>query len=244
MVTISIPPAPPPLIGQIFHQPPEPPMSSPSSIHTPSSPPVSSATTTASPRLTKNQSRSTDTTPQSSKATAYQTVSGAYPSIPTNHKPTPCSPNKHNKTSFTGSTPPPSVQVSALSSRPLNKIFSPPGPILHPKSFAATCNCLLPLPKAISTNNDNVAANHSKKRHHQLPSPHALTPFTQRFSIPTNQLANPSVISLANSQFSQIAGPTTYLCSMTTTATLSSSDLYATAAHKKSNESSPPSTPT
>ena len=179
MVTISIPQALPPLIGKIFHQPPEPPMSSPSSIRTLSSPSVSSATMTALPRLTKNQSRSTGTTPQSSKATAYQTVSGAYPSIPTNHKPTPCSPNKHNETSFNGSTPPPSVQVSALSLRPPNETFSPPGPILHPKSFAATCNRPLPLPKAISTNNDNVAANHSKKRHHQLPSPHALTPFMQ-----------------------------------------------------------------
>ena len=244
MVTISIPLAPPPLIGQIFHQPPEPPMSSPSSIHTPSSPSVSSATTTASPHLTKNQSRSTDTTPQSTKATAYQTVSGAYPSIPTNHKPTPCSLSKHNETSFNGSTPPPSVPVSALSSRPPNKTFSPPGPTLDPKSFATTCNHPLPLPKAISTNNDNVTANYSKKRHHQLPSPHALTPFTQRFSIPNNQAATPSVISLANSQFTRIAGQTTYSCSMTTTATLSSSDLYATAAHKKSNESSHPSMPT
>ena len=199
---------------------------------------MSSATTTASPRLTKNQSKSTYTTPQSSKATAYQTVSGAYPSIPINHKPMPCSPNKHNETLFNGSTPPPSVQVSALSLRPPNKFFSPPGPILHPKSFAATCNHLLPLPKAISTNNDNVTANHSKKRHHQLPSPHALTQFMQRFLIPNNQPATPSVISLANSQFSRIAGPTTYSCSMTTTAMLSLSNLYATAVHKKSNESS------
>ena len=244
MVTISIPPAPPPLIGRIFHQPPEPPMSSPSSIHTPSSPSVSSATTTASPRLTKNQSTSTDTIPQSSKATAYQTVSGAYPYIPTNHKPTPCSPNKHNETSFNGSMPPPSVPASALSSRPPNEIFSPPGPILHPKTFAATYNRPLPLPKAISTNDANVAANRSKKRHHQLPSPHTLTPFTQRFWIQNNQPATLSVISLADSQFSPITGPTTYLCSMTTAATLSSSDLYTTAAHKKSNESSPPSTPT
>ena len=205
---------------------------------------MSSATTTASPCLTKNQCRSTDTTPQSSKATAYQTVSGAYPSIPTNHKPMPCSPNKHNETSSNGSTLPPSVQVSALSSRPPNAIVSPPGPILHPKSFAATCNCPLPPPKAISTNNDNVAANHSTKRHHQLPSPHALTPFTRQLSIQNNQPATPSVISLANSQFSQIAGPTTYSCSMTTTAMLSLSDLYATAAPKKSNESSLLSTPT
>ena len=219
-------------------------MSSPSSIRTPTSPSVSFATMTASPLLTKNRSKSSDTTPQSSKATAYQTVSGVYPYIPTNHKPTPCSPNKHNETSFNGSTPLPSVQVSALSSRRPNETFSPPGPILHPKSFAATCNRLLPLPKAISTNNDNITANHSKKRHYQLPSPHALTPFTQRFSIPNNQLATPSVISLANSQFSRIVGPTTYSCSMTMTATLSSSDLSATAAHKKSNESSPPSTPT
>ena len=220
MVTISTPPAPPPLIGRIFHQPPEPPMSSRSLIHTPSSLSVSSATMTALPRLTKNQSRSTNTTPQSSKATAYQMVSGASPSIPTNHRPTPCSPNKHNETSSNGSTPPPSVQVSALSSRPPNAIFSPPGPILHPKSFAATYNRPLPLPKAISTNNDNVAANHSMKRHHQLPSPHALTPFMRRFSIPNNQPATPSVISLADSQFSRIAGPTTYSCSMTTTAML------------------------
>ena len=219
-------------------------MSSPSSIRTPTSPSVSFATMTASPLLTKNRSKSSDTTPQSSKAPAYQTVSRVYPYIPTNHKPTPCSPNKHNETSFNGSTPLPSVQVSALSSRRPNETFSPPGPILHPKSFAATCNRLLPLPKAISTNNDNVTANHSKKRHYQLPSPHALTPFTQRFSIPNNQPATPSVISLANSQFSRIAGPTTYSCSMTMTATLSSSDLSATAAHKKSNESSPPSTPT
>ena len=91
MVTISIPLAPPPLIGRIFRQLPEPPMSSPSSIHTPSSPSVSSATTTALSRLTKNQSRSTDTTPQSSKATAYQTVSGAYPLFPptTSQRPVP-----------------------------------------------------------------------------------------------------------------------------------------------------------
>ena len=154
-------------------------MSSPSSIRTPSSPSVSFATTTASPLLTKNRSKSTDTTPQSSKAPAYQMVSGVYPYIPNNHKPTPCSPNKHNETSFNGSTPPPSVQVSALSSRPLNEIFSSPGPTLHPKSFAGTYNCPLPPPKAISTSNDNVAANHSTKRHHQHPSPHALTPFTQ-----------------------------------------------------------------
>ena len=139
---------------------------------------------------------------------------------------------------------PPSVQVSALSSRPPNEILSSPGPTLHPKSFAGTCNHPLPPPKAISTNNDNVPANHSTKRHQQHPSPHALTPFTQRFLIPNNQLATPSAISLANSQFSQIAGPTTYSCSMTTTATLSSSDLYATAVPKKSNTSSPPSTPT
>ena len=70
-------------------------MSSPSSILTPLSPSVSYATTTALPRLTKNQSRYTDTTHKSSKATAYQTVSGAYPSIPTNHKRTPCSSKLH-----------------------------------------------------------------------------------------------------------------------------------------------------
>ena len=219
-------------------------MSSPSSIRTPSSPSVSFATTTASPLLTKNWSKSTDTTPQSSKAPTYQTVSGVYPYIPNNHKPTPCSLNKHNETSFNGSTPLPSVQVSALSLRPPNKIFSSPGPTLHPKSFRGTYNHPLPLPKPISTNNDNVAANYSMKRHHQHPSPHALTPFTQRFLIPNNQLATPSAISLANSQFSQIMEPTTYSCSMTTTATLSSSDLYATAVSKKSNVSSPPSTPT
>ena len=115
-------------------------MSSPNSIHTLSSPSVSYATTTASPRLTKNQSRSTDTTPQSSKATIFQMVSGAYPSIPTNHKPMHCSPNKHNGTLFNGSMPLPSVPVSALSSRQPNEIFSSPGPILHPKSFNATCN--------------------------------------------------------------------------------------------------------
>ena len=149
MGTISIPPVPPPLIGRLFHQAPEPPMSSPSSIHTPSSPSVSSATTTASPCLTKNQCRSTDTTHPSYKATAYQMVSGVYPSIPTNHKPTPCSPNKHNETSSNGSTPPPSVQVSTLFSRPPNAISSPPGPISHPKSFAATCSRPLPPPKAI-----------------------------------------------------------------------------------------------
>ena len=201
-------------------------------------------TTTASPRLTKNQSRSTNTTPQSSKATVFQTVSGAYPSIPTNHKPMHYSQNKHNGTLFNGSTPPPSVPVSALSSRPPNEIFSSPGPILHPRSFDATCNLQFAPPKAISTNNDNVAANHSTKRHHQLTSPHKPTPFMQRFSIPNNQPATPSVTSLASSQFSRIVGPTTYSYSMTTTATLSSSDLYATAVHKKSNESSPPSTPT
>ena len=219
-------------------------MSSPNSIHTLSSPSVCYATTTASPHLTKNQSRSTGTTPQSSKATVFQMVSGAYPSIPTNHKPMHCSPNKHNRTLFNGSTPLPSVPVSALSSRQPNKIFSSPGPILHPKSFNATCNRPLPPPKAISTNNDNVAANHSLKRHHQLTSPHELTPSMQRFSIPNNQPATPSVTSLANSQFSRIVGPTTYSYSMTMTATLSSSDLYATAVHKKSNASSPPSMPT
>ena len=244
MVTISIPQEPPPLIGPIYHQLPEPPISSPNSIHTLSSPSVSYATTTALPRLTKNQSRSTSTTPQSSKVTVFQTVSGAYPSIPTHHKPMHCSPNKHNGTLSNGSTLLPSAQVSALSSRPPNIIFSSHGPILHPKSFDATYNPLFPPPKAISTNNDNVAANHPAKRHHQLTSPHELTPFTQQFSIPNNQPATPSVTSLADSQFSQIVGPTTSSYSMTTTATLSSSDLYATAAHKKSNESSAPSTPT
>ena len=154
-------------------------MSSPSSILTPLSPLVSYATTTALPRLTKNQSRYTDTTNKSSTAIAYQTVSGAYPSIPTNHKRTPCSPNKHKETLFNGSMQPPSVQVSALSLRPSNEISSSSGPILHPKSFASTCNLPLPLSKAISTNNDNVAANQSARRHHQLPSPHALTPFMQ-----------------------------------------------------------------
>ena len=228
MVTISIPPEQLPLIGLPFHQLPEPPMSSPSSIRTPSSPSVSFATTTASPLLTKNRSKSTDTSHQSSKAPADQTISGVYPYIPNNHKPTPCSPNKHNENSSNGSMPLPSVQVSALSSRPLNEIFSSPGPTLHPKSFAGTCNHPLPLPKAISTNNDNVATSLSTKRHHQHPSPHALTPFTQRFSIPNKKLATPSAFSLADSQFSKIAGPTTYSCSMTMIATPSSSDLYAT----------------
>ena len=102
-------------------------MSSPNSILTPSSQSVSCATTTALPRSTKNQSRYTETRQKSSKATAYQTVSGAYPSIPNNHKRTPCSPNKHKETSFNGSMPPPSVQVSAHSSRPPNEIFSSPG---------------------------------------------------------------------------------------------------------------------
>ena len=101
-------------------------MSSPISILTPLSPLVSYATTTALPRLTKNQSRYTDTTNKSSKATAYQMVSGAYPSIPTNHKRTPCCPKKHKETSFNGSMQPPSVQVTALSSRPPNEIFSSP----------------------------------------------------------------------------------------------------------------------
>ena len=133
MGTISIPPAPPPLMGRIFHQLPEPPMCSHSSIHTPSSPSVSSATTTASPCLTKNQSRSTDTTPQSSKATTYQMVSGAYPSIPTNHKPTPCSPNKHNETSFNGSTLSPSVQVPALSFEATERNFFATWPNLTPQ---------------------------------------------------------------------------------------------------------------
>ena len=141
-------------------------MSSQSSILTTSSPSVSYATMTALPHLTKHQSGSTDTTPKSSKATAYQTVSGAYPSIPNNHKRTPCSQNKHKETLFNGSMPPPSVQVSALSSRLPNAIFSSRGPILHPKSFAGTCNLPLPPPKAISTNNDNVAANHSPTKHH------------------------------------------------------------------------------
>ena len=108
-------------------------MSSPSSILTPLSPSVFYATTTALPRLTKNQSRYTDTTNKSSKATAYQTVSGAYPSIPTNHKRTPCSPKKHKETSFNGSMQPPSVQVSALSLRPPNEIFCVTWPNLTPK---------------------------------------------------------------------------------------------------------------
>ena len=168
----------------------------------------------------------------------------AYLSLPTNHKPTPCSPNKHNESLSDGSTQPPSVQASALSSRPPSAISSPPGPILHPMSFAATCNRPLPPPKAISTNNDNVAANLSTKSHSQLPSPHALTPFTWQLSIQNNQLATPSVISLADSQFNRIVGPTTYSCSMTTRTMLSLSDLYATAAPWKSNESSPPSTTT
>ena len=219
-------------------------MSSPSSILTPLSPLVFYATTTALPRLTKNQSTYTATTNKSSMAIAYQTVSGAYPSIPTNHKRMPCSPNKHKETLFNGSMQPPSVQVSALSSRPSNEISSSPGPILHPKSFAGTCNLPLPPSKAISTNNDNVAANHSARRHHRLPSQHALTPFTQRLSIQNNQLAIRSVTSRADSQFSRIVEPTTYSCSTTTTATLSSSDLYAIEVHTKSNESSPPSTPT
>ena len=219
-------------------------MSSPSSILTPLSPSVSYATTTALPRLTKNQSRYTDTRNKSSTASAYPTVSGAYPSIPTRHKRTPCSLNKHNETSFGGSMQPPSVQVSALSSRPSNEISSSPGPILHPKSFAGTCNLPLPPSKAISTNNDNVTANHSMRRPHQLPSPHALTQFTQRLSIQNNQPAILSVISLADSPFSRIVEPTTYLCFMTTTATLSSSDLYAIEVHTKSTESSCPSTPT
>ena len=124
------------------------------------------------------------------------------------------------------------------------KLFSSPGPLLHPKSFSGTCNLPLPPPKVISTNNDNVIANHSPKRHHQIPSPHDLTPFTQRLSIPNNQPATSSVTSLADSPFSQIVEPTTYSCSMTTTATLSSSNLYTIEVHTKSNESSPPSTPT
>ena len=62
-----------------------------SSILTPLSPSVSYATTTALPRLTKNQSRYTDTTNKSSTAFAYQTASGAYPSIPPRNKRTPCS---------------------------------------------------------------------------------------------------------------------------------------------------------
>ena len=219
-------------------------MSSPSSILTPLSPSVSYATMTALARLTKNQSRYTNTTNKSSKAIAYQMVSGAYPSIPTNHKRTPCSPNKHKETSFNGSMQPPSVQVSALSSRLPNEISSSHGPIIHPKSFACTCNLPLPPPKAISTNNDNVTANHSARKHHQLPSPHELTPFTPRLSIQNNQPATRSVISLADSQFSRIVEPTTYSCSMTTTVTLSSSDLYAIEVHMKSNESSPLSTPT
>ena len=219
-------------------------MSSPSSIHTVSSPSASSATTTASPHLTKIPSRSTNRAHKSSKATVFQMVSGAYPSIPTNHKPMPCSPNKHNGTLFNDSTPLPSVQVSALSSKPPNEIFSSPGPILHSRSFDATYNLPFPPPKAISTNNNNVTANHSTKSHHQLTSPHELTPFTQHFSIPNNQPATPTVTSLADCQFSRIVGPTTYLCSMTTTATLSSSNLYETAVRKKSNASSPLSMPT
>ena len=219
-------------------------MTSPSSILTPLSPSVSYATTTALPRLTKNQSRYTNTTNKSSTAIAHQTASGAYPSIPPRNKRTPCSQNKHNETSFSGSMQPPSVQVSALSSRPSNEISSSPGPILHPKSFAGTCSLPLPPSKAISTNNDNVTANHSTRRSHQLPSPHACTQFTQRLSIQNNQPAILSVISLADSPFSRIVTPTTYLCSMTTTATLSLSDLYAIKVHTKSTESSRPSTPT
>ena len=244
MVTISIPQEPPPLIGLIYHQPPELPISTPNSIHTLSSPSVSYVTMTALRHLTKSQSRSTGTTPQSSKVTVFQTVSGAYPSIPTHHKPMHCSPNKHNRTLSNGSTPPPSAQVSALSLRPPNVIFSSHGPILHPKSFDATYNLPFPPPKAISSNNGNVAANHPAKRHHQIKSPHKPTPFMQQFLIPNNQPATPSVTSLADSQFSQIVGPTTYSSSMTTTAMLSSSDLCATAVHKKSDESSAPSTPT
>ena len=157
MVTISTPPAPPPLIGRIFHQPPELPISSPSSIHTPSSPSVSSATTTASPHLTKNQSRSTDTTPQSSKAIAYQMVSGAYPSIPTNHKPIPCSTNKHNETLSNGSMPAPSVQVSALSLRPQKEFFRHLAP-----SYTPSHSPLLTTVRQTDTTN----AHHHTHSHH------------------------------------------------------------------------------
>ena len=174
---------------------------------------VSIATTTASPLLTKNRFKSTNTTPQSSKAPTYQMVSGVYPYIPNNHEPMPCSPNNHNENSFNGSMLPPSVQVSALSSRQPNEMFSSPGPTLHPKSFAGTYNHPLPLPKAISTNNDNVTANLSMKKHHQHTSPHALTPFTQGFVIPNNQLATPSVISLADSQFIKLLGQL-HICSL------------------------------
>ena len=158
------------------------------------------------PRLTKNQSRSTGTTPQSSKVTIFQTVSGAYPSIPTHDKPMHCSPNKHNRTLSNGSTPPPSAQVSALSSRPPNAIFFVTWPNLTPQVIRRYLHLPFPPPKAISTNNDNVPANQPAKRHHQITSPHELTPFTQQFSIPNNQPETPSVTSLADSQFSRIVG--------------------------------------
>ena len=137
---------------------------------------------------------------------------------------------------------PPSVQVSALSLRPSNEISSSPGRILHPKSFAGTYSLQLQPSKATSTNNDNVTANRSTS--HQLPSPHTRTRFTQRLSIQHNQPAILSVISLVDSPFSRIVAPTSYLCSMITTATLSSSDRYAIEVHTKSTESSLPSTPT
>ena len=200
-------------------------MSSPSSILTPLSPSVSYATTTALPLLTNNLSRYTDTTNKSSKAIAYPTVSGACPSIRTNHKRMLWFPNKHKETSFNGSMQPPSVQASALSSRPPNEMFSSPGPILHPKSFAGTCNLPLPPPKAISANNDNVAANHSPRRHHHHQSPHELTPFMQRLSIQNYQPATHSVISLADSQFSQIVEPTTYSYSIDTIPTKNGREL-------------------
>ena len=149
--------------------------------------------TIALPRSTKHQFKYTDMTKNYSKANTFPAVSGACPSLPTNHKRMPCSPTKHNKTSFNGYMPPPSVQVSALSSRLPNEIFSSPGPTLPHKSIAGTYNLHLPPPKAISTNNDNDDANHPSKRLHQLPSPHELTPFTPRLSIPNNQPATPSV---------------------------------------------------
>ena len=176
MVTISTPPAPPSLIVWIFHQLPELPMSSPSSIHTPSSPSVSSATTTASPRLTKNLSRSTDTIPQSSKAIAYQTVSGAYPSIPTNHKQTPCSPNKHNETLSNGSMPPPSVQVSALSSRPPNKFFRHLAPSYTPSHSplltTVRCHRQRPSQPTMTTSPQTIQQRDTTNAHHNMHSHH------------------------------------------------------------------------
>ena len=164
------------MIGLPFHQPPEPPMSSPSSIRTPSSPSVSFVTTTALPLLTKNWSKSTDTTPQSSKAPAYQIVSGVYPYIPNNHKPMPCSRNKHNETSFNGSTPLPSVQVSALPRGHQMKFFchlAQPYTPSHSQVIATICcHRQRPSQPTMTTSPQTILRRDTTNTHHHTHSHH------------------------------------------------------------------------